>query len=37
MVVGVVLWGVTWLLNKYVFKRQADFDPTLLTKDGPVN
>jgi amino acid transporter len=37
MVVGVVLWGVTWLLNKYVFKRTADFDPNLLTKDGPVN
>jgi APA family basic amino acid/polyamine antiporter len=37
MVVGVVLWGVTWLLNKYVFKREAEFDPSHLDPSGPVN
>jgi APA family basic amino acid/polyamine antiporter len=37
MVIGVVLWGVTWLLNKYVFKRQPDFDPSHLDPHGPVN
>jgi amino acid transporter len=37
MVVGVGLWAITWLLNKYVFKRRADFDPTHLDPSGPVN
>ncbi|HEY3560454.1 MAG TPA: APC family permease [Kribbella sp.] len=37
MVVGVGLWALTWLLNKYVFKRQADFDPSHLDPQGPVN
>ncbi|MFF0343202.1 APC family permease [Kribbella sp. NPDC004875] len=37
MVVGVVLWAITWLLNKYVFKRKADFDPSHLDPQGPVN
>jgi amino acid transporter len=37
MVVGVGLWAITWLLNKYVFKRHADFDPSHLDPSGPVN
>jgi APA family basic amino acid/polyamine antiporter len=37
MLVGVALWAITWLLNKYVFKRHADFDPTHLDQSGPVN
>ncbi|MGW6276367.1 APC family permease [Kribbella sp. NPDC055071] len=37
MLVGVALWAVTWLLNKYVFKRRADFDPSHLDPSGPVN
>ncbi|WP_427893203.1 APC family permease [Kribbella sp. GL6] len=37
MLVGVGLWALTWLLNKYVFKRHADFDPTHLDPQGPVN
>jgi amino acid transporter len=37
MVVGVVLWAITWLLNKYVFKRRAEFDPSHLDPSGPVN
>jgi amino acid transporter len=37
MLVGVGLWAVTWLLNKYVFKRHADFDPSHLDPQGPVN
>ncbi|MGW7684791.1 APC family permease [Kribbella sp. NPDC054772] len=37
MLVGVGLWAITWLLNKYVFKRSADFDPTHLDQQGPVN
>jgi amino acid transporter len=37
MVVGVGLWALTWLLNKYVFKRHADFDPSHLDPQGPVN
>ncbi|MGZ0145724.1 APC family permease [Kribbella sp. WER1] len=37
MLVGVGLWALTWLLNKYVFKRRADFDPTHLDQQGPVN
>ncbi|MFD7155173.1 APC family permease [Kribbella sp. NPDC059898] len=37
MIVGVGLWALTWLLNKYVFKRHADFDPTHLDPQGPVN
>jgi APA family basic amino acid/polyamine antiporter len=37
MLVGVGLWAITWLLNKYVFKRHADFDPTHLDPQGPVN
>ncbi|RZU10420.1 amino acid/polyamine/organocation transporter (APC superfamily) [Kribbella rubisoli] len=37
MLVGVALWALTWLLNKYVFKRHADFDPSHLDPQGPVN
>jgi basic amino acid/polyamine antiporter, APA family len=37
MVIGVGLWAITWLLNKYVFKRHADFDPSHLDPSGPVN
>ncbi|MFI5707504.1 APC family permease [Kribbella sp. NPDC051620] len=37
MVVGVGLWAITWLLNKYVFKRKSDFDPSHLDPSGPVN
>ena len=37
MLIGVGLWAITWLLNKYVFKRHADFDPTHLDQSGPVN
>ncbi|WP_328520847.1 APC family permease [Kribbella sp. NBC_00359] len=37
MLVGVGLWAITWLLNKYVFKRHADFDPSHLDQQGPVN
>ncbi|NEA32555.1 APC family permease [Streptomyces sp. SID13031] len=37
MVVGVGLWALTWLLNKYVFKRKSDFDPSHLDQSGPVN
>ncbi|MFD3401872.1 APC family permease [Kribbella sp. NPDC058693] len=37
MLVGVGLWALTWLLNKYVFKRHADFDPSHLDPQGPVN
>jgi amino acid transporter len=37
MLVGVGLWAVTWLLNKYVFKRHAEFDPTHIDPSGPVN
>ncbi|GAA3540686.1 APC family permease [Kribbella ginsengisoli] len=37
MIVGVGLWAITWLLNKYVFKRKADFDPSHLDPSGPVN
>jgi APA family basic amino acid/polyamine antiporter len=37
MVVGVVLWAITWALNKYVFKRKSDFDPSHLDPSGPVN
>jgi basic amino acid/polyamine antiporter, APA family len=37
MLVGVGLWAATWLLNKYVFKRHAEFDPTHLDPSGPVN
>ncbi|MFF0268024.1 APC family permease [Kribbella sp. NPDC004536] len=37
MLVGIGLWALTWLLNKYVFKRHADFDPTHLDPQGPVN
>ncbi|MGW6199393.1 APC family permease [Kribbella sp. NPDC055110] len=37
MVVGVGLWIITWLLNKYVFNRHADFDPSHLDPQGPVN
>jgi APA family basic amino acid/polyamine antiporter len=37
MLVGVGLWIVTWLLNKYVFNRHADFDPSHLDPQGPVN
>ncbi len=37
MVVGVGLWALTWLLNKYVFHRKADFDPSHIDPSGPVN
>ena len=37
MLIGVGLWLVTWLLNKYVFHRRADFDPSHLDPSGPVN
>ncbi|WP_328994092.1 APC family permease [Kribbella sp. NBC_01245] len=37
MLIGVGLWALTWLLNKYVFNRTADFDPTHLDPSGPVN
>jgi amino acid transporter len=37
MIVGVGLWAITWLLNKYVFKRKSDFDPSHLDPSGPVN
>jgi APA family basic amino acid/polyamine antiporter len=37
MIVGVGLWAITWLLNKYVFKRSSDFDPSHLDPSGPVN
>ena len=28
MLVGVVLWGVTWYLNNYVFNKKTEFDPS---------
>ncbi|WP_328323667.1 APC family permease [Kribbella sp. NBC_00382] len=37
MIVGIGLWAITWLLNKYVFKRKSDFDPSHLDPSGPVN
>ncbi len=37
MLIGVGLWAVTWLLNKYVFNRHAEFDPTHIDSSGPVN
>ncbi|TCC26111.1 APC family permease [Kribbella sindirgiensis] len=37
MLVGVGLWIITWLLNKYVFNRHPDFDPSHLDPQGPVN
>lgn len=37
MLIGIALWALTWLLNKYVFKRKADFDPSHLDPSGPVN
>jgi amino acid transporter len=37
MVVGVGLWALTWVLNKYVFKRTSAFDPSHLDPRGPVN
>ncbi|TCC47661.1 APC family permease [Kribbella capetownensis] len=37
MLVGVALWAITWLLNKYVFKRHAEFDPSHIDPSGPVN
>jgi APA family basic amino acid/polyamine antiporter len=37
MLVGIGLWIMTWLLNKYVFNRHADFDPSHLDPQGPVN
>jgi len=37
MVLGVALWALTWVLNKYVFKRTAEFDPSHLDPSGPVN
>ncbi|TDU84339.1 amino acid/polyamine/organocation transporter (APC superfamily) [Kribbella voronezhensis] len=37
MLVGVGLWAITWLLNKYVFNRTADFDPSHFDSSGPVN
>ncbi|WP_406055221.1 APC family permease [Kribbella sp. NBC_00889] len=37
MLIGVALWAITWLLNKYVFKRHAEFDPSHIDPGGPVN
>lgn len=37
MLIGVGLWAVTWLLNKYVFNRRAEFDPSHIDPSGPVN
>jgi basic amino acid/polyamine antiporter, APA family len=37
MLIGVGLWAVTWLLNKYVFNRHAEFDPSHIDSSGPVN
>ena len=37
MLVGIVLWALTWALNKYVFKRESHFDPSHLDRQGPVN
>ncbi|TDD45066.1 amino acid permease [Kribbella antibiotica] len=37
MLLGLALWALTWVLNKYVFKRKADFDPSHLDPSGPVN
>jgi amino acid transporter len=37
MLIGVGLWAITWLLNKYVFKRHAEFDPSHIDPSGPVN
>jgi amino acid transporter len=37
MIIGIGLWAITWLLNKYVFKRKSDFDPSHLDPSGPVN
>ncbi len=37
MLIGIGLWIITWLLNKYVFNRHADFDPSHLDPQGPVN
>ncbi|MEV0800860.1 APC family permease [Kribbella sp. NPDC050281] len=37
MLIGVALWAITWLLNKYVFKRHAEFDPSHIDPSGPVN
>ena len=30
LVIGVVLWGVTWLVNRYVLHQDAHLDPTRL-------
>ncbi|MFG1813823.1 APC family permease [Kribbella sp. NPDC049174] len=37
MLIGVGLWALTWLLNKYVFNRHAEFDPSHIDPSGPVN
>jgi APA family basic amino acid/polyamine antiporter len=37
MVIGVGLWAITWLLNKYVFNRHPEFDPSHIDPSGPVN
>ncbi|WBQ01969.1 APC family permease [Kribbella sp. CA-293567] len=37
MIIGVGLWALTWVLNKYVFNRKSDFDPSHLDPRGPVN
>ena len=38
MLVGVALWGLTWYLNNYVFKRtKHEFDPSHIDPSGPVN
>ncbi|MFC0625815.1 APC family permease [Kribbella deserti] len=37
LLVGVGLWALTWVLNKYVFHRTADFDPSKIDPSGPVN
>jgi amino acid transporter len=38
MLVGVGLWGLTWYLNTYVFKKEKkEFDPSHIDPSGPVN
>jgi APA family basic amino acid/polyamine antiporter len=37
MLVGVGLWGLTWYLNTYVFKKKVEFDPSHIDSSGPVN
>jgi basic amino acid/polyamine antiporter, APA family len=38
MLIGVGLWGLTWYLNTYVFKKKVpEFDPSHIDPSGPVN